>query len=127
MIPDDLSYTDQHEWIRLEGETATVGITDHAQQQLGDMTFVELPSPGQKCTKGQEVLSVESCKAAASVYAPADGEVTEVNDSLEDDPGLVNNEPYGQGWIYRMKLADPGQADDLMDPAAYKEFCEGLE
>ena len=122
MVPDDLLYTEQHEWIRVEGDTATVGITEHAQQQLGDLTFVELPNTGKKLSAGDEALSLESCKAAASVYAPAGGEVKEVNDALEDDPGLVNSEPYGGGWIYKMTLTSPGDLEKLMKPAEYERF-----
>ncbi|MFP4052242.1 MAG: glycine cleavage system protein GcvH [Phycisphaerae bacterium] len=122
MVPDDLLYTEQHEWIRVDGQTGTVGITEHAQEQLGDLTFVELPDKGKKVRQGEEALSLESCKAAASVYAPAGGEISEVNDSLEDDPGLVNSDPYTDGWIYRLTLTSPADLEKLMKPTDYEKF-----
>jgi glycine cleavage system H protein len=122
MVPDDLKYTEQHEWIRLDGDTGTVGITEHAQEQLGDLTFVELPSPGMKVSAGDEALSLESTKAAASVYAPADGEIVEVNDALEDDPGKVNEDPYKGGWLYKLKVTDPAGLEKLMSPEEYEKF-----
>ncbi len=124
MIPDNLLYTEQHEWVKRDGSAVTVGITDHAQQQLGDMTFVELPEVGATLKQGDEALSVESAKAAAGVYAPADGEVTEVNESLEEDPGKVNAEPYDGGWMYKMSLTSPDQLSTLMDKAAYETFLQ---
>ena len=120
MIPTDLKYTDQHEWVKLAGATATVGVTDHAQNALGDITFVELPDPDAELSKGGEACVIESAKAAASIYAPADGTVADVNTALEDDPSPVNSDPYGAGWIYTIALADPSQLDGLMDAAAYE-------
>ncbi len=120
MIPTDLKYTDQHEWIKPGEGTATVGITDHAQNALGDITFVELPDEGAELAKGAEACVVESAKAAASIYAPADGTVAETNAALEDDPSPVNSDPYGAGWIYTITLADPSQLDGLMDAAQYE-------
>ncbi len=124
MVPDDLKYTSQHEWVRLEGETATVGITEHAQNALGDITFVELPELGKQIEQGGEACAIESCKAAASIYAPVDGQVTAANDAVEEDPSLVNSDPYGDGWIYKLALSDPSQLDELMDANAYQLFLE---
>jgi glycine cleavage system H protein len=126
-LPKDLLYTDQHEWVKVEGDIATVGITDFAQQQLGDLTFVELPPVDEDLTKGAEAVAIESCKAAAGVYAPLDGSVTEVNDALEDDPGLVNSDPLGQGWIFKMQISDKGQLDSLMTCEAYQKLLASQE
>ncbi|MFW6132675.1 MAG: glycine cleavage system protein GcvH [Planctomycetota bacterium] len=122
MNPQDLRYTEQHEWVRVDGRTATVGITDHAQKALGDITFVELPDADQRVDKGGEVCAIESAKAASSIYAPAAGKVTEANAALEDDPSKVNSDPYGDGWIYKLELSDPSQVENLMDAAAYEEL-----
>jgi glycine cleavage system H protein len=127
MIAEELLYTDQHEWARIEGEIATVGISDYAQDALGDVTFVELPAVGANFAKGDEACAIESAKAAASIYAPLGGKVTEVNSQLEDDPGLINSEPYAQGWMYKIELTDPGEADSLMTAAKYEEFLAGQE
>ena len=116
----DLYYTEDHEWLRVEGDVATVGITDYAQEQLGDLVFVELPEVGRSLKKGDTAVVVESVKAASDVYAPADGEITEANDALSSDPALVNSAATGDGWLWKMKLADKGQLDGLMDEAAYK-------
>jgi glycine cleavage system H protein len=113
-------FTADHEWIRIEGETATVGITDYAQEQLGDLVFVELPETGKTLAKGDAAVVVESVKAASDVYAPVDGEVTEVNDALSSDPSLVNSAAMGDGWLWKMKLSDQSQLDGLMDEAGYK-------
>jgi glycine cleavage system H protein len=117
-------YTEEHEWIRVEGDTATVGITDFAQGQLGDIVFVELPGTGQQVAKGGEAAVVESVKAASDVYAPVTGEVTEANGALTDDPSLVNTDPEGQGWFFRLRLSDTSELDGLMDADSYKTFCE---
>ena len=119
-------FTDEHEWIDLEGDTATVGITDYAQGQLGDIVFVELPSVGTMLEKGKDAAVVESVKAASDVYAPINGEVTEANGALEDDPALVNSSPEENGWFFRMTVSDKSQLEGLMDQAAYKSFCDGL-
>lgn len=119
-------FTEDHEWIRTEGDVATVGITDYAQQQLGDVVYVELPQPGRALAKGDEAAVVESVKAAAEVYAPVDGEVVEANGALEGDPGLVNRAAQAEGWFFRVKLASPAQLDALMDGAGYAKFVEGL-
>jgi glycine cleavage system H protein len=119
-------YTEDHEWVEISGDIATVGITDYAQQQLGDVVFVELPAAGKKVTKGGEAAVVESVKAASEVYAPLTGEVTETNVDLEAAPGTVNDDPHGKGWFFKMKLSDMGELDGLMDEAGYKSFVEGL-
>jgi glycine cleavage system H protein len=119
-----LLYTEEHEWIRLEGDVATVGITDFAQGQLGDIVFVELPEAGRQVTKGGEAAVVESVKAASDVYAPVTGEVTEPNPALGDDPSLVNSDPEGEGWFFRLRLSDTSELDGLMDAEAYKSFCD---
>ncbi|WP_338447124.1 glycine cleavage system protein GcvH [Pelagerythrobacter marensis] len=119
-------YTDEHEWIDVEGDTATVGITDYAQGQLGDIVFVELPAVGTSVEKGKDAAVVESVKAASDVYAPIDGEVTETNDALDDDPALVNSSPEDGGWFFKLTIADTSQLEGLMDEAAYQSFVEGL-
>lgn len=113
-------FTDDHEWISVENGVATVGITDYAQEQLGDLVFVELPETGKALSKGDAAVVVESVKAASDVYAPVDGEVTEVNDKLSDDPALVNSSATGDGWLWKMKLSDDSQLEGLMDEAGYK-------
>jgi glycine cleavage system H protein len=117
-------YTKEHEWISVEGDQATVGITDFAQGQLGDIVFVELPDAGRQVTKGGEAAVVESVKAASDVYAPVSGEVTEANAALTDDPSLANTAPEGEGWFFRLRLSDTSELDGLMDSAAYKTFCD---
>ncbi|TAK13578.1 MAG: glycine cleavage system protein GcvH [Rhizorhabdus sp.] len=119
-------YTEDHEWIAVEGGTATVGITDYAQAQLGDIVFVELPAPGTNVAKGGEAAVVESVKAASDVFAPVTGTVSEANGALEEDPALVNSAPEGDGWFFKLALADPAELDGLMDAAAYKAFCDSL-
>lgn len=119
-------YTEDHEWISVEGGTATVGITDYAQAQLGDIVFVELPVPGATVAKGGEAAVVESVKAASDVFAPVTGTVSEANGALEEDPALVNSAPEGDGWFFKLALADPAELEGLMDAAAYKTFCDGL-
>lgn len=117
-------FTEDHEWIRVEGGEATVGITDYAQEQLGDLVFVELPEVGKQLSKGDTAVVVESVKAASDVYAPADGEITAVNDALADDPALVNSSATDKGWLWKMKLADESQLEGLMDEAGYKATLE---
>ncbi len=119
-------FTKDHEWISVDGTTATVGITDYAQAQLGDIVFAEIPPAGTRVEKGKEAAVVESVKAASDVYAPVSGEVTQANAALEGDPALVNTAPESDGWFYRMTLADPSELDGLMDAAAYKAFVDGL-
>ncbi len=115
-------FTEDHEWVVVEGDTATVGITDHAQDQLGDIVFVELPEIDEEYEKGDDTAVVESVKAAGDVHNPVSGTVTEVNETLEDEPALVNTSPEGDGWIYKIQLSDPTELDDLMDEAAYQAF-----
>jgi glycine cleavage system H protein len=117
-------YSKEHEWIRVEGDEATVGITDFAQGQLGDIVFVEVPEAGKQVVKGGEAAVVESVKAASDVYAPVSGEVIEGNQALVDDPALVNSDPEGEGWFFRLRLSDPAELDGLMDADAYKSFCD---
>ena len=119
-------FTDEHEWIDVEGESATVGITDYAQEQLGDIVFVELPSVGTMLDKGGDAAVVESVKAASDVYAPISGEVTEGNDALEEDPALVNSSPEEEGWFFRMTIGDKSELEGLMDDKAYKAFVDNL-
>ena len=121
-----LYFTKEHEWIRVDGDTATVGISNHAQEQLGDIVFAEVPESGRHVTKGQEAAVVESVKAASDVYAPVSGEVLEGNQAVADDPALVNNDPEGEGWFFKLKLSDPGELDGLMNEAAYREFVATL-
>lgn len=118
-------YTEDHEWVMVDGDEATVGISNHAQEQLGDIVFVELPQIGKRIDKGKEAAVVESVKAASEIYAPADGEVTAVNEALNDEPGMVNSDPEGNGWFFKMKLSSPDQVAQLMDEAAYKAFVAG--
>lgn len=119
-------YTSDHEYIRLDGDVATVGITDYAQQQLGDVVFVELPSLGAKVAKGAGAATVESVKAASDVYAPVTGEVVAINDALEASPGTVNEDPAGKGWFMKIKMANKAELDGLMDEAAYKAFLDTI-
>ena len=112
-------FTSDHEWIRVDGDIATVGITNHAQEQLGDLVFVDLPEVGRTIARGDATVVVESVKAASDVYAPVDGEVTEVNEAVSTDPALVNSGAQGDGWLWKMKLADPSQLEGLMDEKAY--------
>jgi glycine cleavage system H protein len=117
-------FTKDHEWIRVDGDIGTVGITHHAQDQLGDVVFVELPETGRKATKGEAVAVVESVKAASDIYAPIAGEVTEVNAALADQPGLVNEDAEGKAWFFRLKVADAAELNALMDRAAYEAFVK---
>ena len=119
-------FTQDHEWIEVDGQTATVGITDYAQGQLGDIVFVEVPAAGTSVAKGNEAAVVESVKAASDVYSPVTGLVIEGNPALEDDPALVNSPPEGDGWFFKLTITQPGELDALMDEAAYKAFCETL-
>jgi glycine cleavage system H protein len=117
-----LKFTSEHEWVRIEGDAATVGITQHAQEQLGDLVFVELPEVGKRFEKGTASAVVESVKAASEVYAPVGGEVVQANPAIVADPSLVNSDPMGAGWFYKLKLTDPSEVDALIDEAAYKEL-----
>jgi len=119
-------FTKEHEWIRVEGDTATVGISNHAQEQLGDIVFAEVPEAGRRLTKGQEAAVVESVKAASDVYAPVSGEVIEGNAALGDDPALINTDPEGEGWFFKLKLDNPGELEGLMDESAYGDWIKTL-
>ena len=121
-----VKYSQEHEWIRLDGEVATIGITDYAQQQLGDVVFVEVPQVGRKVEKGESCAVVESVKAASDIFAPVSGEVVEANAALADSPGDVNAEPMGKGWFFKLRIADRAQLDGLMDEAAYDAFVKKL-
>ncbi len=121
-----LHFTKEHEWVRVDGDVATVGISDHAQAALGDIVFAEVPDAGKTLAKGDEAAVVESVKAASDVYAPVGGEVTEGNPALADDPALVNRDAEGEGWFFKLTLADAGELDGLMDEAAYRAWCETL-
>tara|TARA_R110000868_G_scaffold1844_1_gene14536 strand:+ start:1699 stop:2076 length:378 start_codon:yes stop_codon:yes gene_type:complete len=118
----DLRYSKEHEWVRLEGDVATVGISDFAQAQLGDVVFVELPEPGRQVEQNGDACVVESVKAASEVYAPVSGEIVEVNSALEEDPELVNQAPTGAGWFMKIRISDPSQVEAMMDEAAYEAF-----
>ena len=122
-----VKFTEDHEWIRAEGSTGVVGISDYAQAQLGDLVFVELPEVGKKLAKGDEAAVVESVKAAGEVYAPVSGEVTEVNEALGDDPAKINTDALGDGWIFKLSIDDEGELDGLMDEAAYAKFVGELD
>jgi len=117
-------YTKEHEWVRVDGDVATVGITDFAQGQLGDVVFVEVPEAGREVKQGGEAAVVESVKAASDVYAPVGGEVVEGNQALVDDPSLVNSDPEGEGWFFKLRLADTHEINDLMSAEQYRSFCE---
>ena len=119
-------FSKDHEWVSVEGDTGTVGITDYAQGSLGDIVFVEVPEVGATFSKGDDVAVVESVKAASELYAPVSGEITETNEALAADPSLVNTSPTDEGWFFKIKLSDPSELDELMDEAAYKEFVESL-
>jgi glycine cleavage system H protein len=119
-------YTEEHEWIEVDGDTATIGITAYAQEQLGDIVFVEVPAEGTSLAKGKEAAVVESVKAASDVYSPISGTAIEGNAALEDDPSLVNSSPEQDGWFFKVTVADPAELEGLMDEAAYKDFVAGL-
>ena len=117
-------YTKEHEWVRVEGDSATVGITDFAQGQLGDVVFVEVPDAGRQVSQGGDAAVVESVKAASDVYAPVSGEVVEGNQAVADDPSLINSDPEGEGWFFKLRLSDTNELNDLMNADQYREFCE---
>ena len=122
MYPADYRYTKEHEWVMIDGETAVVGITDHAQDQLGDVVFVELPAVGDALESAKSFGTVESVKAVSDLYAPLNGEVTDVNQALEDAPETVNSDPHGEGWMIRMKIGDPSQVKELMTAEQYEAY-----
>ena len=118
-IPTDLGFSQEHEWVRAEGDIATIGVTDYAQDQLGDIVYLDLPSPGDSLSQGGKMGEIESVKAVSDLYAPVAGELLEVNQAAIDAPELVNEEPYGRGWLVKLRLSDPAQIDSLLSPEAY--------
>jgi glycine cleavage system H protein len=123
--PEHLYYSESHEWVSVNGDVATIGITDHAQAQLGELVFVELPEVGDVLDAGDEIAVVESVKTASDVYTPVSGEVVEINDALLEEPQLVNDQPYAEGWLFKIKLEKPAQVEELMSAAEYTEqYCE---
>jgi glycine cleavage system H protein len=121
-----LYFTKEHEWVRVEGDTATVGISDHAQEQLGDIVFAEVPETGKRLSKGQEAAVVESVKAASDVYSPVSGEVLDGNSKVADDPSIVNSDPEGEGWFFKLRLDNPSEVGGLMDENAYRDWVKTL-
>lgn len=126
-VPEDCRYTEEHEWIRREAEEAVIGITAYASNELGGVTFIELPSEGEELTQAEPFAEVESVKAVSDVYAPASGTVVEVHEDLAEHPELIDRGPYEGGWICRIELSDPGELEALMDAGEYREYVEGLE
>jgi glycine cleavage system H protein len=124
-VPSDLKYAKSHEWVRVSGDTATIGITDHAQAELTDIVFVELPAVGRKVKAGEACAVVESVKTASDIYSPVSGEITEVNNAVVDDPALVNKEPDGGGWFYKIKLSNAAETNSLLSPDDYKKQIGG--
>jgi glycine cleavage system H protein len=124
-VPEDLHYSKDHEWVRVDGNIAIVGITDYAQDSLGDVVYVELPKPGEKFAANESFGSVESVKAVSEVFSPVSGEIEETNDSLTDEPEKVNTDPYGDGWMIRVTMSAPGEVDSLLTAAEYEDFTKG--
>jgi glycine cleavage system H protein len=123
-VPEDLHYSKDHEWIKVEGDIGTIGITDHAQHALGDVVYVELPKVGESFAAHEAFGSVESVKAVSEIFTPVSGEVTEVNETLQDEPEKVNNNPYGDGWMARIRMSNPGEVDALLSAAEYEDFTK---
>ena len=121
-IPSDLKYSQTHEWVRIEGSTATIGITDHAQSELGDIVYLDLPEPGRMLQKGEQFGEVESVKAVSEIYVPVSGEVVESNTSITDTTEVLNEDPYGKGWLIKVRLGNSAELSDLMEPADYEKF-----
>lgn len=124
MTPEDNKYAKSHEYVHVEGEIGTIGITDYAQKELGDVVFVELPQVGTQLEAADELGSIESVKAVSELFAPVSGEVVEINETLAEKPELINTDPYGDGWMIRVRLSDPTELDDLMNAEEYEEYCE---
>lgn len=122
----EIRFTEDHEWVRLDGDVATVGITEYAQEQLGDIVFVDLPEAGAEMAQGDEAAVIESVKAASDIYAPISGEIGEINDALDAEPAIVNQDAQGEGWLFTMSVSDTGELDNLMDADAYKAFVAKL-
>lgn len=127
MVPNDMKYTKEHEWVKLDGDTVIVGITDHAQSQLGDITFVDLPAEASEVKQAESIATVESVKAASDVYSPVSGNISAVNEALRDTPEIINQAPYEGGWICRISISDKAELDGLMDASAYAEYLEKAE
>ena len=125
MVPDDRKYTQEHEWVQVDGDTAIIGVTEFAAGELGDIVFVELPETGEEFSQGDTVGTIESVKAVADLYVPLSGEVIAVNDSVADSPELVNNSPMDEGWLVKVRLSDAGELDTLLDAAAYQDLIGG--
>ncbi|HDL60240.1 MAG TPA: glycine cleavage system protein GcvH [candidate division WOR-3 bacterium] len=123
-VPEELKYTEEHEWVKVEGDIAIVGITDFAQNELSDIVYVELPEVGKNIKKGDVIATVEAVKTVADVYSPVSGEIIEVNEKLKDEPSIINNDPYGEGWIAKVKMENPEEINALLDHAAYKKLVE---
>jgi glycine cleavage system H protein len=123
-VPENLHYSKDHEWVRVEGDTVVVGITDHAQEQLGDVVYVELPKPGEEFAAHESFGSVESVKAVSEIFTPVSGKITEANDSLNDEPEKVNNDPYGEGWMIKIKMGQSSEVDSLLNAAEYEDFTK---
>lgn len=126
IIPENLRYTRDHEWIKVEGDTAFIGISDYAQSQLGDIVFVEVETVGETLEKGESLGTIEAVKTVEDVYMPVNAEILEFNEKLKDSPDLLNKDPYGEGWIAKLKLSNPAEVNDLMDANAYKAYVESL-
>lgn len=126
MSLDDLKFTKEHEWVRIDGDVVTVGISDYAQKELGDVVYVELPPIGDTFAKGEACSSIESVKAVSDIYTPVSGEIADVNSALEDNPELVNQSPYEDGWVFKIKIEDEGDLDDVMDADLYEEYLQGI-
>ena len=126
-VPEDLQYSKDHEWIRVNGDTGTIGITDYAQNSLGDVVYVELPKPGESFAAHESFGSVESVKAVSEIYTPVSGEIIEVNESLQDEPEKVNTDPYGEGWMIRVRMSNKGEVDSLLSAAEYEDFAKSEE
>ena len=126
-VPEDVQYSKDHEWVRVKGDTGTIGITDHAQNSLGDVVYVELPKPGETFAAHESFGSVESVKAVSEIFTPVSGEIVEVNESLQDEPEKVNTDPYGEGWMIRIRMSNPGEVDSLLSAAEYEDFTKGEE
>jgi glycine cleavage system H protein len=124
-VPEDLHYSKDHEWVRVEGDTAVVGITDYAQDSLGDVVYVELPKVGEEFAANESFGSVESVKAVSEVFSPVSGEIVGINEALADEPEKVNQDPYGEGWMIRVKMSNPGEVDSLLTAAEYEDFTKG--
>ncbi len=124
-IPEDLKYTQEHEWVKAEGEIATIGITDYAQSELSDIVYLELPEVGKTLQKGDVITTLEAVKTVADVYTPVSGEIIEVNEKLKDQPGLINEDPYGEGWIVKIRMSNPDELNELLSAEEYKNIIEG--